>query len=277
MYVPKEHLPVKKRLTAQQRSKRTKAGVWLAFIVLAIGAAWGVWEAERAPRDATTAEQMLQHDLQALWTWSDDQLKNGSMGADWTVRWNATGKSGTMMELASKLLTDEKGKSVDKLLQNEGRTVTGTVPAYGGRISISIVEEGEDREQLMLLLETVHAQPLEKKNLLEATASISEELVSSGASFTSSMKVQGPSISGQAVQELRKLANAQSIDRYEDGGTVSETFYSGMLRSTIDTGSGNLANLQIALHKVTNSDYADLTIGIPVITGDYSSAAANQP
>ena len=53
-----------------------------------------------------------------------------------------------------------------------------------------------------------------------------------------------------------------------------KALFSGKLRSSVDTGGGKMANLQIALHKETNSEQTALTIGIPVITGDYSAAAA---
>ncbi|WP_028612212.1 YwmB family TATA-box binding protein [Paenibacillus harenae] len=276
MYNPKETMPMRKKLTDQQRAKRTKAGISLALLVILLGAAWGIIDARNEPDGATNAEQTLRHDLHTLWIWSDEQLIGGSKAADWTIRWNVTGKTGLMTELIQKLFTDEKGRALDKLVQNEGRTVTGTVPEYGGRISLSLASEEDGGEQLMLLLETGESMELDRSVLLDAAASISGELVQSGAAFSSSLKAQGysESDSDQPIRQIMKLANAKPIDRYEDGGTISETFYTGMLRSSIDAGSGKTANLQIALHKETHSDRTAISIGVPVITGDYSTGSA---
>lgn len=277
MYIPKETRPVINRKSAMQRSKRSRFGIVLALLVLVLGAAWALLQADREQAEATIAEQLLTHDLQTLWTWSDAQLTGGSAGAVWTVRWDLTANTGTMQELVLKFFSDEKGNAAPKIVQNEGKTVTGLVQAYGGRLSISLMETAIDSEQLMVLLETNQTLLLDKNKLLQAAASISEELARAAPTFTSSMKVQGYTANGQAIQDLMKQANAKSIDRFVDGGTISETLYSGMLRSTIVIGSGKSANLQIGLHKETNSDKTALTIGIPVITGDYSVNTAEKP
>lgn len=277
MYIPKETRPVINRKSAMQRSKRSRFGIALALLVLVLGAAWALWQADREQAEATIAEQLLTHDLQTLWTWSDAQITGGSAGAVWTVRWDLTANTGTMQELVLKFFSDGKGNAAPKIVQNEGKTVTGGVQAYGGRLSISLMETSIDSEQLMVLLETNQTLLQDKHKLLQAAASISEELAQAAPTFTSSMKVQGYTANGQAIKDLMKQANAKSIDRFVDGGTVSETFYSGMLRSTIVIGSGKSANLQIGLHKETNSDKIALTIGIPVITGDYSVNTAEKP
>ncbi|KRE48811.1 YwmB family TATA-box binding protein [Paenibacillus sp. Soil522] len=277
MYIPKKTPPVSHRLSARQRAKQTKAGVIAALIVILLSAAWAMWQADRAPRDTVPAEQLLQHDLQALWLWSDDLMRSGSKGATWTVRWNVTGKEGAMKELVQKLFTDEQGKAINKLEQNEGKTVSGAVPAYSGRISVSLVQSDGPREQLMVLLEASGLQLLNKNVVLKATADISEQIAFISPAFTSSLKVQGYTGHDQTVHRMVKLTNAGSIDRYEDGGTISETFFTRMLRSAIIVENGKSANIQIALHKETNSNNTELTIGIPVISGEYSVFTAENP
>jgi hypothetical protein len=277
MYIPKETRSVINRKIARQRSKRSRFGIMLALLVLLSGAAWALWQADRKQPEATIAEQLLTHDLQTLWSWSDAQLTSGSAGAVWTIRWDLTANTGTMQGLVQKLFFDEKGNAAPKNVQNEGKTVTGVVQAYGGRLSISLMETISDSEQLMLLLETNQTLLPDKNKLLQAAASISGELARVAPAFTSSMKVQGYTANGQAIRDLMKQANAKSVDRFVEGGTISETLYTGMLRSSIIAGSGKSANLQIALHKETNSDKTALTIGIPVITGDYSVNTADKP
>ena len=278
MYIKAKTRPQKYRLSAkQQRAKRTKAGILLALLVILISAAWALWQADRAPREATNGERLLQHDLKALWQWSDDQFRSGSAGADWTIRWNAAGKDGVMKELVQKLFRDEQGNASSRIEQNEGKTVTGALPVYGGKLSVSLVRLGSRSEEVMVLLETRGMQPLDKDGLFQAAAHISEQLAILSPAFTSSMKVQGFTNHNQAIQRLTRLTDAKQVDRYEDGGTVSETLYTRMLRSSIAVENGKNANLQIAVHKDTNSNNTELTIGIPVINGEYSVFKAVSP
>ncbi|WP_424769388.1 YwmB family TATA-box binding protein [Paenibacillus sp. sgz302251] len=267
MYMPKEAIPVKKRLSAQSRSKRTRIGVLLALLVLIFGGVWALWVEKNEIRAETSAEEMLQHDLEILWRWSDDQLTSGSSNGRWTIRWDVTGKQGMKDALVSKLFKDEEGRAIEKLIHNDGNSVTGDVPSYGGRISVNLVEKNDSQEQLMLLLETDKIR--DKGSLLKAAAAVSEKLVDSEAVFTSSMKVQGFAANANPANDFLVLSNAKAIDRYEDEGTISETFYTGKLRSAIDF-EGKTANIQIAVHEEAETNKSLLTIGIPLITGDYS-------
>lgn len=277
MYIPKDNRPAAGRLTKRQRKQRTKAGIWLAVAVIVIGAAWGIWKANSASEELPASEERLRHDLQVLWEWSDEQLKTGSENGAWAIRWNAAGGAGTMDKLAEALFTGEDGKSLDKVVQNEGKTIAAQSGQLGGRISISLLETDGSFEQLLLTFDAAGNGALTQNGLLEAAAAISEKLEESGTEFTSSLKVQGLAGKKKPVEELMKRANAKPIDRYEEDGTVSATLFSGKLRSSVDTGGGKMANLQIALHKETNSEHTSLTIGIPVITGDYSAATVESP
>lgn len=276
MYFPKETTFVSKRPFVKQNSKKTKAGIVVALLVILIGAAAALWQADRKTEEAAIAEQMLIHDLQVLWEWSDVQLKNGSIWADWTIRWNVKGDKGAMNALVKKLFIDEKGKDIEKIVQNDGKTVSGVDASIGGRISISLIGNDYESEQLMLLLETNPALLLDKTKLLQAAESISKEIVRISPDFTSSMKVQGYTENKLAAEQLKKQVNAKQIDRFEDGGIMSEMLFTSMLRSAIAVGGGKSANLQIAVHQERNSDQLALTIGVPIITGDYSAVARDE-
>ncbi|MDQ8738165.1 YwmB family TATA-box binding protein [Paenibacillus sp. LHD-38] len=277
MYIPNKTMPIRHRMSAKQRAKRTKAGILLALLVISVCAVWAMWQADRAPRETTTAEQQLQHDLQALWTWSDDELKGGSEVGDWAIRWNVTGKAGTMNGLVLQFFTEAEGKAIGKVVQNEGKTVSGMITKYGGSLSINLVQGDDQSEQLMILLDTTLSTLIEKNTLMDATADISAKLAQISPAFTSSMKVQGYTKQNQTLQHLKRLTDAKSVDRYEDAGTISETFYTRMLQMAIAVENGRSANLQAALHKETNSENTALTIGIPVITGEYSVFNGENP
>ncbi|MEV5026315.1 YwmB family TATA-box binding protein [Paenibacillus sp. LPE1-1-1.1] len=277
MYIPNKAMPAQHRMSAKQRAKRTKVGIILALTVISVCAAWALWQADRAPRETTPAEQQLQHDLQALWTWSDDELKSGSEGADWAIRWNVTGKAGTMKEVVQQLFTEAGGTAISKVVQNEGKTVSGKMAQYGGSLSIHLVQTDEQTEQVMVLLDTTLSPLIQKKTLMDAASDISAKLALISPAFTSSMKVQGYTKQKQAIQRLTRMAEAKSVDRYEDAGTISETYYTRLLRMSVAVENGKSANLQVALHKETNSENTELTIGIPVITGEYSVFKAENP
>ncbi|WP_171056184.1 YwmB family TATA-box binding protein [Paenibacillus sinopodophylli] len=270
MYIPNQNVPVRHRMSAKERAKRTKRGVLLALLVITACAIWAIWQADRAPGETTPSEQLLQHDLKALWEWSDDQLKSGSSGAAWSIRWNVTGKVGTMRELVDKLFIEEQGEVVNKVVRNEGKTVSGTVNKYGGNIAVHIVQNGNQSEQLMILLETTPNASLQRNSLLQQSADISSQIALISPAFTSSMKVQGYAKHEHTLLRLSRLTDAKAVDRYEDTGTISETLYTPMLHSVIAVENGKSANLQVALHKDTDTDNTELTIGIPVITGEYS-------
>lgn len=276
MYFPKETTFVPKRPFVKQNSKKRKAGIVVALLVILIGASAALWQADRNTEEEAIAEQMLIHDVQVLWEWSDAQLKSGSIGADWTIRWNVKGDKGAMSALVKKLFIDEKGKDIEKTVQNDGKTVSGVDAAIGGRISISLIGNDYESEQLMLLLETNPALLLDKTRLLQAAESISKEIVRISPDFTSSMKVQGYTENKLAAEQLKKQVNAKQIDRFEDGGIMSEMLFTSMLRSAIAVGGGKSANLQIAVHQERNSDQIALTIGVPIITGDYSPVAGDE-
>lgn len=279
MYIPKDTKPARRRLSAKQRAKQTRIGVILAMLVILLSAGWALGQQSNHAKEISTASAVkrLQHDLQLLWGWSDEQLRSGSESADWTIRWNVTGKEGAMKELVKNMFTDEKGMVLAKLEQNEGKTVSGLIPAYGGQVSISLIQADDQKEQLMVLLETSHSSPLTKSMLLQASSAISEQLAQLSPSFTSSMKVQGFTEQKQVASRMSKLANASLVDRYEDGGTVSETFYTRMLNSAIAVENGKSANYQVAVHKNTETNKIALTIGIPLISGEYNVSTTDSP
>lgn len=277
MYIPKETKHVRRRLSAKQRAKQTRLGVILALLVILLSAGWAMRQSDAASHTTGSSAKLLQHDLQSLWQWSDDQLRGGSEAANWTLRWNVTGRSGSMQELIHIFFVDDKGETIARVEKNEGKTVTGTVPTYGGLVSINLIQADDENEQLMVLLETNRSLPLTKNLLLQASSDISKKLALISPVFTSSMKVQGYTEQKQVTQRLVKLTNASLVDRYEDGGTISETYYTRMLRSAIAVENGKSANFQVAVHDEKNTKNTALTIGIPVITGEYSISTAKSP
>lgn len=278
MYNPKGMVPVKSQLSRQQRLRRSRNGIIVALLVLVLGAGWAMWKADKEPSRAVSAERSLIHDLQALWSWSESLLAKGAENAVWSIRWNTAVKAGSMNELATIFFTDKNGDAIERLVINEGKTITG-VSVYGGKISVSLVEAEATnaREQIMILYEAGSEQGANQNTLLPAVSAIGNEILKFAPTFTSSIKVQGFTLNKYAIEEMVRLAQASVVDRFEDGGTISQMLYTHQLQSNIVAGGGRLANIQIGLHKQAQSENVALTIGIPIINGEYSSIENNQP
>ena len=70
------------------------------------------------------------------------------------------------------------------------------------------------------------------------------------------------------------------LDQYKEDGTAISTYHSSLLSGLVrigeedDTTKSKSASLQISAHQNSSSkELTDLTIGIPLITGDVADAA----
>jgi len=116
---------------------------------------------------------------------------------------------------------------------------------------------------------------------LEAAARLVEDaLRQSGGHYNYSFRVSGSAATEAAVDaaDLNGLmdgvieeAEAKLVERYEDkaGAAISETRLSPRIGAAIET-NGKQANLQLSVHRDSESGAADWVIGVPIITGDYA-------
>jgi hypothetical protein len=66
-----------------------------------------------------------------------------------------------------------------------------------------------------------------------------------------------------------ETAAAKRVEGYDDGRTSSITYYTLKLGTQADSG-GRKVNLQIAVTRPDAGADAELVLGVPLITGDYS-------
>lgn len=275
LYIPKQTLPDWKG--ASRKNQRWSRGRLLSLsavlLLLAIMAALALWQAEHHKKSPADVKRFMQ-DIEYGWSWSDAQLATGSSGAEWTIRWDiASAKLGTMKQLVDKIFYDNQKNPVDKLIRNEGRSVSADLAGIGGNVSIHLVNDSEESESVMVLFETKRDQMLDKNALMQVVESISRDVAAANPDFTGSFKVHGFTDNSDIMNDLRKQMQAKLVEQYDELGTVSKLFYTNRLRASIAAGNGERANVQIAVHQSTESKLAELTIGVPVITGDYSSTA----
>ncbi|XEC95604.1 YwmB family TATA-box binding protein [Paenibacillus tarimensis] len=249
-------------------STRTNAkginGIVLALLILILAAVW-IGSGERiAPDHTATGANPLLNDMRKLWSWADPLLEGGSAAAGWSVRWDGfSGDAGiTGLGKALGLPTDGLVASgninVSKEL-DEGWVrlwYTGDVRDEAGNGTVVMIFEG-------------HAEQ-SNESLLDRIARMEEVLQEQDITITaSSLSFRGTTNREHAQRSIAKQAGAKLIERYEDGNTVSETYYSKELLLKAVSGIQQV-NLQLAEHTDPETGRRRLIGGIPLITGDYS-------
>ncbi|MCZ8523306.1 MULTISPECIES: YwmB family TATA-box binding protein [Paenibacillus] len=67
---------------------------------------------------------------------------------------------------------------------------------------------------------------------------------------------------------LREQLEAQEVERYDDGASVSVSYASPLIEASVQSG-GRRLNLQAAVHRSSETGERRLTLGTPVITTEY--------
>lgn len=275
MYMPNQLLVPKRTAGVGKRPKRSLYAIVLALFIIVASAFWAVRQEGQAEPTVRETEQLL-HDAELLWKWSDTELKNGAAAAEWTVRWNTFAPPGQAKVLASRLFIDAEGKPLDKLVVDNGRTISGIMSSNGGGLAIHTVGTSGKLEELMFIYTTPQNTKGNKTQLMDAIKAISAELSTLDSKFTSSLRVHGLAAGVNVLRAFETQSQSEEVDRYEEGGTVSVTMYTPLLRHRIATKDGMRANVQLATHQANESSSRMLTIGIPIITGDYTSAGGGE-
>ncbi|MCU6711997.1 YwmB family TATA-box binding protein [Paenibacillus sp. J5C_2022] len=275
MYIPKDKaLPlghdehVRKR-EREGSSKRKAIYPWLLPLLLLamLCIAASVQSINGSSQEQT--QDMAIHDLGQLWDWSDELFLGGAGAAEWTLRWDVTIAAEEAERLADTIFRHEDGTPLDKTVTEDGEVISARMPAGGEAIGWYKVERQGDYDRYMLLLEAKGEQPMTLQRLLEAANRLSTLVEAHSAPYAVSMKASGYTKHGNAADTLQRLALAEEREKYKDTGTISRTLYSGQLRSGIAVAQGRTANLQLALHEDTESDARKLTIGVPLISGEF--------
>lgn len=234
------------RKSAEQSSqRRTRLAVILALVVLLTGMIWAV--ANREQIKADNNESILAHDLTLLWQWTDRLYGKGTSAAEWTIRWDLEGEASSLAKAEQRLQTDEKA-------HQQGTLSIFPLTTQNQAMVLYVTQSNVDKKQLL--------------SFVNDAEKIFKEL---GMTYIGGMTVRGEAEYNNALKRLAQASGGKRIDRYKDSsGTVSESYYSEKLFSSIEAGAGKKANLQIAEHIETESGMLSLIVGIPLITGDYT-------
>ncbi|MCR2802275.1 YwmB family TATA-box binding protein [Paenibacillus soyae] len=276
MYMPENKgwsgTTVPKRRGSSPRKQRVSVAGALVLLLLLIVAALLMNKPE-----SESAHSGMSHDLGKLWEWTDAALNGGAEASDWHLRWRLeTNNAKAFDELVDTIFRDDKGRELVKTVTNGGLSVHGEVPAYGGaRISVHRAEQTEEGEVLMVLLDRKGGSGLTLKELDASAAAVAELLEAVTPDLQPSIKTHGYAASEEAGRRIERLAQGKEVERYDDGRTTSLTLRSAILRLSQPMGNGRSANMQIAVHPNTERDEAEITVGVPLLTGEFGSVFAD--
>lgn len=279
MYMPENKewsgkAALKRRNFSSKKQSISVAGA-LVLLLLLIVAAMLMKES-----DANSATGSMSHDLGMLWEWTDASLNGGAEASDWHLRWRLETKdAGDFDELTTILFRDDEGREIGKTVTNDGLSIQGEVPAYGGAtISIHRAEQTEDGTVIMVLLDRKGGSGLTLAELQGSAGAMAAALAGVSPDPQMSIKTHGYADSAEAGERIERLAQGKEVDRYDDGGTTSSvTLRSSILRASQPLGHGQTANMQIAVHENTEQDKAEITVGIPLLTGEFGSVFGQAP
>ncbi len=250
------HLPASKpKNSFKRRNQRRSSGVGLVaamavLLTAAMLAAW--WQRQPAPEGLAPGGGFLQ-DAERLWTWSDQALDGGAEAAAWTARWNASMSGDAAAQLADKLgLTTVLAEGRER--QEESYRLllwTGAKPSE----SVVLLLEGQrglDKDAYFALLG-------------KAGTALSEgaDRIDAGLTF------RAVSARADSADRIARLAGAEEIERYADGGTTSVAYYTDRLTGSAISREQSV-NLQLAVRQDDVRMRWFVTGGTPLITGDYS-------
>ena len=241
----------------------------LVLLLLLIAAAL-IMDESNTPESAQSG---MSHDLDQLWQWTDASMTGGAEASDWHLRWRfETEDAAAFDELVAILFRDDEGREIGKTVSNGGRSIQGEVPAYGGAtISVHRAEQTEEKTVLMVQLDRKGGTGLMLRELQKSAHTVAEVLAAVSPNVQPGIKTHGYAETSEAGHLLERLSQGKEVDRYEDGGTSSVTLRSALLRLSQPIGQGQTANLQIAVHDNTELGKAEMTVGIPLLTGEFGS------
>ncbi|MFD0588633.1 hypothetical protein ACFQZE_11510 [Paenibacillus sp. GCM10027627] len=222
------------------------------------------------------AEHELLYDLGTLWKWGDEVFEGGSATADWQIRWNAEDVEAQMLDsIDEAIYYDSEGQATDKTITTDGATMRGDVSRLGGVVSIHFTERSETRGSYFITLESGGAKGGSEEELERAAAEISRVVGAHQPKFTSSIKAYAFTDKKDAVKEIQRLSQGKLLDDYRDGGTQVATLGSDLLFLSEKLSPRKTANVQISAHENTERKGIELTLGVPLLTGEFGSIGDN--
>ncbi len=197
--------------------------------------------------------------------------------ATYTLKYNATyeaaGDRQALIALGRRLsgnLQLPEGR-IDRL-QGHLLYETSTSGNNGMNLTLNLVESDKHSAYLVLTLQDSGSGAFTA--IKKRQEEIRRQLQGEASDGIWSFSVQGLAAPAfvDPQREIDRLAadgmKAAVVGNYRDSGTVSVTFYSQKLKNHVNSG-GKRVNMQMSLHRVTESGKWRLTVGTPLISTEY--------
>lgn len=279
--------------------------VMIAAVVLIVGAIVATQQHE-----GRMTQQSAAADLQYVWTLAatlPTSLGETSNERHWLLRYDVSGiRSGQALRAAGLLgLHKANSSTVGAAGQEAGTDTyigtidTGMIGDRGDEQSDTDVDSsaGSNSQQtpveVSMLIHTDRSSTnsvivvkapssVDADELASIADNIEQAVHKAGGHYEYSFRVSGmaaPDTNVDGMQSLKQLfsdvvtkSDAEPVENYEDeeGMTISESRYSPHIKRIMKT-NGKQSNLQLTVHRDSESTALDWVIGVPVITGDYAA------
>lgn len=261
---------------SKKRKKQTKVSRWTLYLTIStiIGLMLFAWIEEKSVAEQHVDTSVLT-DFNQLWQWSNQVLEQGSENGEWSFRWDASLTKEGLDALSVQLFTNANGEPTPKNIRKNGTSIDGAGLLGGSYIQIHVTQPDQQKQAATILLQIEKNSSLQltsiKSYLQKIHASVNEQ----DAQATIAMKVFGEAINEGNLKTVQQLALAQIVEQYEDNGTESSTLYTNLLRSFIWLNGEKMANLQMSEHRSTIDQKVTVTLGTPLISGEFGESVHN--
>lgn len=272
MMTPSYDQPNKKKQPKrkQNNKKQTSRLPWklMLSMLLVIILMLTAWIQEKSISGNQADEATIQ-DLEQLMNWSQELMDGGAMNGQWSFRWDATLLNGTMEEVADELFITPKGELLPRNIRQHGNAIDGQWQLPGSTIKLVRTEQDKIAEKVSIMLQVDSNELGKTSELKKYIQNLQRLLQSKDQNVQMNIKVFGQAKHKQALTDLKRLAVAQTIEEYADRGTNSVTFFSNQIKQYRWLSSGKMVNIQASLHKSSIDEQYTLTLGIPLISGEF--------
>ncbi|MGU3473994.1 hypothetical protein ACLBWT_22950 [Paenibacillus sp. D51F] len=270
------------------------AGVMLAFLALAVlatiytaGGKGSIGWSVTAPKEPDVQmSSATGEDMEKLWNWADAELGGGSRAASWHLRWSVEGMTADQAAKTAEALgmtADVKDFAGGK---DENKTSGGILweaarSSADGTLKLQLLgTDPENRGAARPAVMTYHAPPAaELQAILNEMIEVNAALTATGTGSEPmmSIKLYGRAIRIGAAGRIAQKAAGVALDEYKDSRTIVRTYSSTALAGAMRLGEGKegspSAGIQLAEHSGGDAGFpAEITAGIPLITGDLSES-----
>lgn len=272
--------------TNRRKKSSSRSLIWailvaLLLIAMAIVESRGsgksiqqVLKADELPlKNETFASYSVNDTLSALDEWSDALLDTEQAGVKWTFRWDFSLKEHNMEQLAQLLFVDEYNYALNKIISQEGKYITGAIPAHNGKLTLQQVENEEGLKKVVAILLLEHNTSKHKK--LKSFVKQTDSIMSDHAKDISfSAKVTG-SMQDDAAKRIEQVTQSSKVEEYKDEAMKVITAYSPKIKKSYWLSNNKMVNLQYAMYVDKNTEDSILTLAIPLISGEFGETLAN--